>query len=57
VHFIRELPRLTPEQIAQMKTLNPRSPAEVRQEIEAETSSYGGSDAPKPRAPAHRHKH
>src|SRR5215216_1159781 len=31
VHFIRELPRLTPEQIEQMKALNPRSPEEVRQ--------------------------
>jgi hypothetical protein len=27
VHFIRELPRLTPEQTEQMKTLNPRTPS------------------------------
>jgi mono/diheme cytochrome c family protein len=36
VHFIRELPRLTTEMIEEMKQLNPQSPAEVRQEIEAE---------------------
>jgi len=36
VHFIRELPRLTTETIEEMKQLNPQSPAEVRQEIEAE---------------------
>jgi mono/diheme cytochrome c family protein len=33
VHFIRELPHLTPEQVARMKELNPRSPEEIRQEI------------------------
>jgi hypothetical protein len=33
VHFIRELPRLTPEQLARMQELNPRSPEEIRQEI------------------------
>jgi mono/diheme cytochrome c family protein len=27
VHFIRRLPRLTPEEIAEMETLNPKSPA------------------------------
>ena len=33
VHFVRELPHLTPEQLVRMQDLNPRSPAEVRQEI------------------------
>jgi hypothetical protein len=33
VHFIRQLSRLTPEQLARMQVLNPRSPEEVRQEI------------------------
>src|SRR5437867_3749899 len=32
VHFIRELPRLTPEQIEEMKGLNPRSQEEIRQQ-------------------------
>jgi mono/diheme cytochrome c family protein len=36
VHFIRHLPRLTGEQRAHMETLNPRSPVEIRQEIEEE---------------------
>jgi mono/diheme cytochrome c family protein len=36
VHFIRHLPRLTDEQRAHMETLNPRSPVEIRQEIEEE---------------------
>ena len=31
VHFIRELPRLTPERIEQMKALNPQSPEQLRQ--------------------------
>jgi mono/diheme cytochrome c family protein len=57
VHFIRELPRLTPEQIEQMKTLNPRSPEEVRQQIEEEKFLKGGSETPKPRPPTHTHKH
>jgi mono/diheme cytochrome c family protein len=55
VHFIRELPRLTPEQIEAMKALNPRSPAEVRQELEEEKFLQGGSEPPEPRPPAHEH--
>jgi len=55
VHFIRELPRLTPEQIEQMKALNPRSPDEIRQELEEQRFLEGGSDAPGPQPPAHTH--
>jgi mono/diheme cytochrome c family protein len=36
VHFIRHLPRLTPEELEAMESLNPKSPEEIRQEIEAE---------------------
>jgi len=43
VHFIRELPRLTEEQIEEMKRLNPRSPAEIQQEIEEEKFLRGGA--------------
>jgi mono/diheme cytochrome c family protein len=32
VHFIRRLPRITPEELAVMQTMNPRSPAEIKQE-------------------------
>ena len=53
VHFIRELPRLTPEQIEQMETMNPRSPADIRQEIEEETFLQGGPEPPAAPAPAH----
>ena len=55
VHFIRELPRLTPEQIEQMKAMNPRSPDEIRQELEEQKFLQGGSETPKPRPPTHKH--
>jgi hypothetical protein len=57
VHFIRELPRLTPEQIEQMKGLNPRSPEEIRQQIEEEKFLQGGSEPPTPPTPTSSHKH
>lgn len=36
VHFIRYLPRLSDEERARMESMNPRSPIEIRQEIEEE---------------------
>ena len=54
VHFIRELSRLTPEQVEQMKQLNPRSPEEVRQQIEEETFLNGGDVTP-PSTAEHAH--
>ncbi len=36
VNFIRQLPKLTPEQLEEMAAINPRPPDEIRQEIEAE---------------------
>jgi mono/diheme cytochrome c family protein len=57
VHFIRELPRLTPEQLEQMKGLNPRSPEEIRQEIEAGKLRGHPPDASPPRPAPHQHKH
>ena len=36
VHFIRQLPRLTPGQVARMQALNPRAAEEIRQEIAEE---------------------
>jgi mono/diheme cytochrome c family protein len=56
VHFIRRLPKLTPEELAEMQSLNPRPPAEIRQEIEGETF-LKGDDAKRPRSPASPHKH
>ena len=55
VHFIRYLSHLTPDKIAQMKAMNPRSPEEIRQEIEAERFLQGG-DAP-PAEPSQPHGH
>jgi mono/diheme cytochrome c family protein len=36
VHFIRHLPEITEPELEEMAAQNPRSPAEVRQDIEAE---------------------
>lgn len=36
VRFIRHLPQITPEEVEQMKDLNPQSPEATRQEIEEE---------------------
>jgi mono/diheme cytochrome c family protein len=55
VHFIRELPKLTPDDIEKMKTLNPRSPEEIRQQIEEEKFLGGGSEKPAPRPAPHKH--
>jgi mono/diheme cytochrome c family protein len=56
VHFVRRLPKLTPEELEEMETLNPKSPAEVRQQIEEEEFLKGGGDKP-PAAPATPHRH
>ena len=55
VQFIRHLPEITPEEVAQMEAMNPRSPAEIRQEIEAERFLRG--DEPAPAEPAAPHVH
>lgn len=36
VHFIRHLPRISAEELGEMRQLNPRSPAEVQKEREVE---------------------
>ena len=55
VHFIRRLPSLTAEEIAEMKAMNPRSPAEIREEIEAERFLEGGGEPPPSAPPPHVH--
>jgi mono/diheme cytochrome c family protein len=55
VHFIRELPKQTPDDIEKMKTLNPRSPEEIRQQVEEEKFLGGGSEKPAPRPAPHKH--
>ncbi len=57
VHFIRHLPQLTPEEEAEMKKLNPKSPQEFKEEQEEEqflNEDQTGNQAPKP--PTH-HNH
>jgi len=56
VHFMRRLPKLTPEEFEEMESLNPKSPAEVRQQIEEEEFLKGGGDQPSATPPiAHKH--
>ena len=55
VHFIRQLPQLTVAEIEQMQERNPRSPAEIRQEIEAERFLRGEDPAPTAGPPAQSH--
>jgi mono/diheme cytochrome c family protein len=51
VHFIRHLPKLTPEEKAEMEALNPKSPEEWRA-AEDEEAFLRGAD-PAPRTPGH----
>ena len=46
VHFIRHLPQITEEEIALMEAINPKSPEEIRQEIEAEQFLRGDDVEP-----------
>jgi mono/diheme cytochrome c family protein len=55
VHFMRRLPKLTPDELDEMEGLNPKPPAEIRQQIEEESLKSGGHKPPsKPVSP---HKH
>jgi mono/diheme cytochrome c family protein len=53
VHFIRHLPKITPEELEQMKEMNPRSPAELKEEEELERFLNGDDSTP----PETEHKH
>jgi mono/diheme cytochrome c family protein len=46
VHFIRHLPQITGEEIAEMERLNPKTPAEVRAAREEEEFLAGGGATP-----------
>jgi len=54
VHFIRHLPRLTPEERAEMEKLNPKSPDEWREMQAEEAFLAGDGEEPEP-APAENH--
>lgn len=53
VLFIRHLPQITPEEIQEMECLNPKSPDEIRQEME-EQKFLGGTDE-EPCTSTHKH--
>lgn len=59
VHFVRHLPKLTPEEIAEMGKLNPKSPEEWRQMQDEEAFLAGSEEAaPAPAASdGHVHQH
>jgi mono/diheme cytochrome c family protein len=57
VHFIRRLPKLTPEELEEMESLNPKPPAEIRQLLAEEEFLKGGAADPTPPKPAAPHKH
>lgn len=54
VHFIRHLPKLAPEEMAEMQKLNPKSPAEWKQMQEEEAFLVGDDKEAEP-APAAAH--
>jgi mono/diheme cytochrome c family protein len=55
VHFIRHLPSITDDELAQMKTMNPKSPAELAKE-ERIRKFLQGDDSP-PAVSGHEHHH
>jgi Cytochrome C oxidase, cbb3-type, subunit III len=55
VHFIRRLSDLTPDQITEMKTLNPRSPAEIQEEEADRRFLSGETIEPAPTGGIHEH--
>ena len=48
VHFIRRLPRITQEELSEMESLNPKSPAEFRREEEERQFLEGGEPSSGP---------
>jgi mono/diheme cytochrome c family protein len=55
VHFIRRLPKLTPEELASMESLNPRSPEEIRQQLAEEAFLEGRDEPAAPPPTPHKH--
>lgn len=55
VHFIRHLPQLTPDELDEMKALNPKTPRELQEEAAFDKFLEGGDAAPVPTGPDHHH--
>jgi mono/diheme cytochrome c family protein len=56
VHFIRHLPKLTPEELREMERLNPKSRAEVEEELEEERF-LRGEESPPSKSKSTKHQH
>ncbi|HLH32990.1 MAG TPA: cytochrome c, partial [Terriglobia bacterium] len=56
VNFIRHLPNMTDEELAEMKKMNPRSPAELARE-ERMRKFLQGDDSQPPESSSHQHHH
>lgn len=56
VHFIRHLPQITPEELAEMERMNPAPPAEIERRLQEEQFLQGGDSAapPMPAMPSHK---
>ena len=57
VHFIRHLPKLTPEELAEMQKLNPKSPAEWQQMQAGDAAVAGEAPTPVPAEDHSAHQH
>ena len=55
VHFIRHLPKLTPEELDQMKGLNPKTPKEIEEEAADDKFLQGDDSAAGEADRGHRH--
>jgi mono/diheme cytochrome c family protein len=55
VHFIRHLPSITEEELAEMKKMNPRSPAELAREERMRKFLAGDDSSPADVGPEHHH--
>jgi mono/diheme cytochrome c family protein len=56
VHFVRRLPKLTPEEIERMESLNPKTPAQFKEEEETRRFLQGESTAPVSASPKKGHQ-
>ena len=56
VHFIRHLPEISEPELAEMESLNPVPPDEVRQRMLEEQFLQGGEPQPAPPTSPHEHK-
>ena len=59
VHFIRHLPQITEQELAEMERMNPAAPAEIERRLQEEQFLQGGDSAPPampamPSMPAHK---